>query len=227
VSDTTHDSLLAELRTLDTSHASDAMDKLGITGQCAGLLPLSRGPRLVGRAFTVRYVPVGVEGGTVGDYIDDLAPGTVVVLDNAGRLDTTVWGDLLTAVAARKNLAGTVIDGVCRDSDRAYELGYPVYSKSRWMRTGKDRVRVDGYNVPVSIGGARVEQGDYLLGDADGVVVLPTACAPEIVAAAREIRDAEERIRALVNEGHSLGDARRQFGYHTLQARAVPVEVTR
>jgi 4-hydroxy-4-methyl-2-oxoglutarate aldolase len=219
MSDILSESFMAKLCTLDTSHASDAMDKLGINGQCAGLLPLSRESRLAGRAFTVRYVPVGIDGGTVGDYIDDLEPGTVVVLDNAGRLDTTVWGDLLTAVAARKNLGGTVIDGVCRDSDRACELGYPVYSKSRWMRTGKDRVRADGYNVPVSIGGVRVKHGDYLLGDADGVVVLPASRALEIVDVAREIRDAEEHIRALVNEGHSLSDARRQFGYHTLQAR--------
>ena len=167
------DPTLGPLALLDTSHVSDALDKLGINGQCLGLLPLVRDSRLAGRAFTVRYVPVGTDRGTVGDYIDDLEPGTVVVLDNAGRLDATVWGDLLTATASRRQLAGTVIDGVCRDTDRAVELGYPVYSRSRWMRTGKDRVRVDGYNMPVTIGGVRVEPGDYLLGDADGVVVVP------------------------------------------------------
>src|SRR6266567_1620065 len=159
------DPALGTLALLDTSHVSDALDKLGINGQCTGLLPLVRDSRLAGRAFTVRYVPVGTDRGTVGDYVDDLEPGTVVVLDNAGRLDTTVWGDLLTATASRRQLAGTVIDGVCRDTDRAVELRYPVYSRSRWMRTGKDRIRVDGYNVPVTIGGVRVERGDYLLGD--------------------------------------------------------------
>lgn len=213
------DPALGTLALLDTSHVSDALDKLGINGQCTGLLPLVRDSRLAGRAFTVRYVPVGTDRGTVGDYVDDLEPGTVVVLDNAGRLDTTVWGDLLTATASRRQLAGTVIDGVCRDTDRAVELRYPVYSRSRWMRTGKDRIRVDGYNVPVTIGGVRVERGDYLLGDADGVVVVPTGRATEIIDIAHGIREAEENIRAAVESGHSLADARRQYGYHQLQTR--------
>ena len=208
-----------ELSTLDTSHLSDALDKLGLNGQCAGLLPLDRTVRLVGRAFTVRYVPVGDDGGTVGDYIDDLEPGTVVVLDNAGRLDTTVWGDLLTATASHRGVSGTVIDGVCRDSDCAVELGYPVFSRSRWMRTGKDRVRVDGYNVPVSVGGVRVEQGDWLVGDADGVVSIPVGRVGEVIDIAAGIRDTEDTIRHAVRSGQTLVDARRAHGYHTLQTR--------
>lgn len=213
------DPVLGTLALLGTSHVSDALDKLGINGQCMGLLPLVRDSCLAGRAFTVRYVPVGTDRGTVGDYVDDLEPGTAVVLDNAGRLDATVWGDLLTATASRRQLAGTVIDGVCRDTDRAVELGYPVYSRSRSMRTGKDRVRVDGYNVPVTIGGVRVEPGDYLLGDADGVVVVPAGRASEIIDIAHGIRQAEENIRAAIESGQSLGDARRQYGYHQLQTR--------
>src|SRR5699024_6351851 len=99
----------------------DALDKLGINGQIAGLLPLQRTARMVGRAFTVRYVPITGTDGTVGDYIDELDPGTVVVIENAGRTDVTVWGDLLTSAASQRGVAGTVIDGVCRDSDRAVE----------------------------------------------------------------------------------------------------------
>ncbi|WP_206508963.1 RraA family protein [Rhodococcus sp. BGS-1C] len=208
-----------ELSTLDTSHLSDALDKLGLNGQCAGLLPLDRSVRLVGRAFTVRYVPVGDDGGTVGDYIDDLDPGTVVVLDNAGRLDTTVWGDLLTATAAHRGISGTVIDGVCRDSDCAVDLNYPLFSRSRWMRTGKDRVRVDGYNLPVSVGGVRVEQGDWLVGDADGVVSMPVGRIEEVIDIASGIRDTEDRIRSAVRAGQSLVEARREHGYHALQTR--------
>src|SRR5207245_7999461 len=108
--------------------------------------------------------------GSVGDYIDDVPPGDVVVLDNGGRLDATVWGDILTIMAHRRNLGGTVIHGVCRDVDRSLELNYPIFSRGNYMRTGKDRVQADGYNVPVSLGEVRVVPGQLLLGDADGIV---------------------------------------------------------
>lgn len=206
---------LAELSCTDVS---DAMDRLRIAGQLLGIMPLDRTFRLVGRAWTLRYGPVGLDRGSVGDYIDDLGPGQVVVLDNQSRLDATVWGDLLTSTASRNGVAGTVIDGVCRDVDRSVELGYPIYARGNWMRTGKDRVRVEATGEPVSIGGIRVEAGDWLLGDGDGVVAIPAARAEEVVEAAIEIRDAEERIRRAVGEGSPLRAARERFGYHLLQA---------
>jgi hypothetical protein len=78
---------------LSTSGVSDALDRLAITGQALGIAPIDRSFRLAGRAWTLRYGPVGQDRGTVGDYIDDLGPGDVVVLDNQGRLDATVWGE--------------------------------------------------------------------------------------------------------------------------------------
>ena len=91
------------------------MDRLGIGGQCLGIKPLNSGFRLTGRAFTILYGPSGMPAGTVGDYIDDVEPGRVVVLDNGGRENATVWGDILTMVAHTRKVAGTVIDGACRD----------------------------------------------------------------------------------------------------------------
>ncbi len=213
------DPVLERLRQLGCTTISDALDRLGLNGQCLGIMPLDRKFRLAGRAFTVHYVSVGVERGTVGDYIDELGPGDVVVLDNAGRLDATVWGDLLTYSAHQRGVAGTVIDGVCRDIDRSIELNYSIFSRGNWMRTGKDRVMVAGVNVPVNIGGARVEPGDYLLGDGDGVVVIPAAKAPEILAVAQEIYKAEEAIRAEIASGVGLKEARARVAYFDLQRR--------
>src|SRR5436309_2981280 len=121
---------------LDTATLSDALDKLGISGQCYRIKPRSSSFRMAGRAYTLLYGPAGSPPGTVGDYIDDVPPGSVVVLDNGGRDDTTVWGDILTEIAHRRGIAGTVIDGVCRDVSLCLELGYPVYSRDHWMRTG-------------------------------------------------------------------------------------------
>src|SRR5687768_12506118 len=204
---------------LDTTSLSDALDRLGIAGQCLNIKPLDHAFRLTGRAFTILYGPAGKPAGTVGDYIDEVEPGSVVVLDNGGRENATVWGDILTWVAHRRGVAGTVIDGACRDTYLARELAYPIYSRSYSMRTGKDRVQVEAVNGPVNIGDARVDGGDILRGDADGVLVIPRAHEDAVLAAAEEIDAVEQRIRAAINAGQTLTEARKALGYHQLQTR--------
>lgn len=211
--------IIEALRGLETPTVSDAMDRLGIAGQCLGIMPIDRSFRLVGAAFTVKYVPAYEPGATVGDFVDDLGPGQVAVLDNGGRLDATVWGDIMTIVASRLGLEGTVIDGVCRDVDRALELDYPLFTRGHWMRTGKDRVQLESINDVVEIGGVRVAPGDLLLGDANGIVALPSDRAEEIVSVALDIEATEEAIRADVRTGTALRDARAKSGYHRLQTR--------
>src|ERR1700682_3204256 len=115
---------------LDTTALSDAMDRLGIPGQCLGIKPLDHGMCLAGRAFTILYGPSGKPSGTVGDYIDDVPAGDVVGLGNGARKIATVWGDILTLVAHQRGLGGTVIDGACRDTHLALELRYPIFSRS-------------------------------------------------------------------------------------------------
>jgi len=213
------DTLAEDLKAIGVTTLSDALDRLAIDGQCLGLMPFDRSMAFAGRAFTIRMVPVGISGGSVGDYIDEVAPGQVVVLDNNGCLDATVWGDILTLVAHGKGVAGTVIDGVCRDIGRSIELGYPIFARANTMRTGKDRVTADAFNVPVQVAGVRVEPGDWIVGDDDGVVVVPAARAEEVLRVAREIAEAEERIRAAVLGGSRLDEARKAARYHALQTR--------
>jgi 4-hydroxy-4-methyl-2-oxoglutarate aldolase len=204
---------------LDTSTISDALDRLGIAGQCLNIKPRDPRFRVTGRAFTMLYNPVGKPAGTVGDFIDDVPPGSVVAIDNGGRENATVWGDILTEIAHRRGIAGTVIDGACRDTALCLELGYPVFSKSYSMRTGKDRVQLDGTNIIVNIGDARVAPGDILRGDADGVVAIPRQHEAEVLATAEAIATAEEAIRKSVRGGKRLDEARKEFGYHQLQTK--------
>jgi regulator of RNase E activity RraA len=208
-----------DLKAIGVTTLSDALDRLGIDGQCLGVMPFDRGMAFAGPAFTIRMVPAGLSGGSVGDYIDDVEPGQVVVLDNNGRLDATVWGDILTLVAHGKGVAGTVIDGVCRDIGRSIELGYPIFARANTMRTGKDRVTADAYNVPVQVAGVRVEPGDWLIGDGDGVITIPAVRLGEVLQVAREIAAAEETIRAAVLNGSRLDQAREAARYHALQTR--------
>ncbi|WP_072803243.1 RraA family protein [Rhodococcoides yunnanense] len=207
------------LLTTSTATLADALDKIGRDGCLLDIVPLADGQRVSGRAFTVRYVAAGNPPGTVGDYLDDVEPGQVVVLDNNARTDCTVWGDILTAIADTKGVAGTVIDGVCRDASRALDLGYPIYSRGRYMRTGKDRVEVAAVQEPVDIAGVKIHPGDLIVGDDDGVVVIPRDIEEEVLRIAAEIDAREDRILAAVLDGASLGEARAQQGYHTLQRK--------
>lgn len=213
------DELIRNLGLLSTPTVSDALDRLGIRGQAYGIRAMDEALTMCGRAWTLRYQPVGRDGGTVGDYVDDVPPGCVLVLDNGGRSDATVWGDILTMMASRRGIAGTVIDGVCRDTRRAREIGYPIYARGHWMRTGKDRVAMVASEVPVTIGGVLVSPGDPVLGDADGIVVVPRSMEREVLDAALAIEKAENEIRASVSAGSRLDEARRQRGYHQLQSR--------
>lgn len=213
------ESNLTRAARLDTTSISDALDRLGIAGQCLNIKPLEWTFQVTGRAYTILYGPSAAPSGTVGDYIDDVEPGGVVVLDNGGRENATVWGDILTWVATRRGVAGTIIDGACRDTRLARELRYPIFSRSYSMRTGKDRVQVEAVNGVVNIGDARVAPGDLLRGDADGVLVIPRAHEDAVLAAAEEIDATEQKIRHAVNEGKTLAEARRELGYHALQTR--------
>jgi 4-hydroxy-4-methyl-2-oxoglutarate aldolase len=210
---------VARAAKLDTASLSDALDKLGIAGQCYRIKPRDHSFRMAGRAWTLLYGPAGNPPGTVGDYIDDVPPGSVIVLDNGGRENATVWGDILTEIAHRRGIAGTLIDGICRDTQLCRELGYPIFSKDHWMRTGKDRVQVEATGVPVNIGDARVAPGDLVKGDADGVVVIPREHEDKVLATAEAIEAAENRIREAVRGGLRLDEARKQFRYHQLQTR--------
>ena len=212
--------LVALFAGLDTPGVSDAMDKLGLHGQALGIMPLTNYSKaVVGPAFTVKYVPASNPPGTVGDFIDDVAPGDVIVIDNDGRTDCTVWGDIMTQYAGMRGIAATVIDGVCRDVSKAIVDNYPMFSAGRFMRTGKDRVQVESVNSTVSIGTVRVASRDIVVADANGVVIVPRARARQVAETAQKIEEIETRIREQIALGKSLGEARSSLGYHKLQTK--------
>lgn len=207
-----------QARTLTTAEISDALDAFNLPGSALGIRPIAGPAKLFGLAFTVRFAPIDrFAPGTVGDFLESLKPGTVAVLDNGGRLDCTVWGGIMSQLAAHKQLAGTVIHGVCRDTAEADDAGYPLYANGRFMRTGKDRVQVEGYEQPVMLGDVRVCPGDLVVGDADGVVVVPRQRMEQVLKKALETRAVEEQILAAALSGMALTEARKKFKYHSLQ----------
>ncbi|KFZ08850.1 hypothetical protein V502_09103 [Pseudogymnoascus sp. VKM F-4520 (FW-2644)] len=212
--------LVALFTDLDTPGVSDALDKLGIPGQVCNIMPLTNYKKVtVGPAFTVRYVPASEPPESVCDFIDDVAIGDVVVIDNGGRTDCTVWGDIMTQYAGLRGIAGSVIDGVCRDVSRALADEYPLFTAGRWMRTGKDRVQMGGVNESIGIGKVRVKPRDIVVADANGVVIVPRDRAREVAEVARRIEKSEAGIRGKIADGTTIAKAREELGYHTLQRK--------
>lgn len=211
--------LIAAIKKMDTASISDAMDKLGVPCGLLGIQAVVEGRKICGDAFTVHYIPCGMEKGNVGDFIDDVEPGQVVVIDNGGRLYCTVWGDIMTYTAKAKGIEGTLIDGVCRDVNGIKELGYGIYTKGKYMVTGKERVTVDAVNVPVAVSSVQVRPGDIILGDDSGALVIPIEKAEEVLKMAQHIEEVEQKIIAEVTAGSSLKGAREKLGYHKLQSK--------
>lgn len=209
--------IIEAYKKLDVPSISDAMDKLKLQGGLLGIKPIVADTYICGQAFTIHYVPCGAVKGTVGDFIDDILPGEVAVIDNNGRQDCTVWGDIMSIYATQKGIAGTVIDGVCRDINVIRQLKYPIYTKGTYMVTGKDRVYVDRINEPVGISGVQVNPGDLIVGDNTGVVVVPFAYVQQVLQTAQEIERKEQMIVEKVKQGMPLKQARKETGYHTLQ----------
>jgi regulator of RNase E activity RraA len=212
-------SVVDGFKALDTTCVSDALDRLGLQGGLEGIKPIVEGATICGTAFTVRYVPCGAVKGNVGDFLDDVEPRQVVVIDNGGRTYCTVWGDLMALVASKRGVGGTVIDGVCRDIPAIKKIKYPIFTKGHYMVTGKDRVEVDGINVPVAVSGVQIKPGDIVLGDDTGVVVIPQEKAEEVLEVAKGIAEKESLIEKEVLAGKTLREARASVNYHHLQTK--------
>lgn len=202
---------------MTTSAVSDALDMLGVAGQLSGVRAMVPGARCLGPAYTVTFEPVTDPGdGAAADYLEDVPAGAVVVLDNAGRTDCTVWGDLLTAFAGLRGVAGTVVWGAARDRAECVRTGYPLFAAAGWMRTGKGRVRRAAVGVPVDVGGVRIEPGDVVVADDDGAVCVPAALWPRVRELAEEVERREAAIKDALVAGIPLAEARRRNRYSDL-----------
>ena len=185
------------LEQVSAANLSDALHRGGVLD---GLKPLFKGIRLVGRALTVRTYP--------GDWakpveaIDMAEKGDVIVVD-AGGVGPALWGELATHSAVQRGLAGVVIDGAMRDTHDISQLAFPAFSRLIMPNAGEPK-GFGEIGVPVTIGNRKVETGDWILGDDDGVVVLPKAMATEYGNRAMDVLERENRIRQEIKEGSTL-----------------------
>lgn len=211
--------ILEAFRQLDTTSVSDAMDRYGICGALNGISPVTQGTILCGQAFTVSVVPCSGGKDAPVEYLDLVDPDMVVVIDNSGRTDCTVWGDLMSIIAMRNGVAGTLIDGVCRDIAPIRKMRYPIFTKGVNMVTGKQRVYTREIMVPIRVSGVRIEPGDLILADDSGALAIPIDRVEEVLTAAQEIDYKEKLIEDMIREGKTLKEAREATGYRRLQSK--------
>jgi len=218
--------LIDELKEFSTPEISDALNTLRVIGGCQGIKTVVPGKKIVGPAVTVRKLPADAvnpkKGG--GDYLDVAKKGDVIVIDNGGRMDCTVFGDILASACKQAGIEGTVIYGLCRDVELLKTIEYPVFSKGTYMQTGKDMTQYDAINIPVGIYDVLVEPGDIIFADDSGVLAIPQEIVEKVLGAAREINEAEGLIKRSVDKGldtedaHlSLSEAREKYKYFDLQ----------
>jgi len=134
---------------------------------------------------------------TLTGAIAGAGPDDVIVVANGGRIDVSSWGGIVSLGAAVRSVRGVITDGACRDMGQARELrcprpgrnrrrpaclaqNYPLFSRGRFMRTGKDRVRLAAIGTPVTVSGIEIQPGALVCADADGVVAVPAAEAERI-----------------------------------------------
>ncbi|RRO07644.1 RraA family protein [Pectobacterium aquaticum] len=205
-----------------TATVSDALDMLNINnGLGSAINPLQFGMRCVGPAFTLQVEAVQPgESGKAADYIDDVAEGDVIIIANRGVTEVTVWGDILSRLAVRKGIAGTVIDGSCRDADGIAASGYPVFSRAVYMKSGKGRTMLKAINVPVNIGETTVTPGDIICADSSGVVVIPQDKLAQVEELVSEILTMETQVEDLVEKGMTLKAAREKLNYNRYGLKA-------
>lgn len=185
------------LEMVSAANLSDALHRGGVI---QGIRPLYPGIRMVGRAVTVRTYP--------GDWakpvqaIDLAEPGDIIVID-VGGTGPAIWGELATHSAVQQKVGGVVIDGAIRDTPEIIAMKFPAFSRLVMPNAGEPK-GFGEIGVPITVGNVRVEPGDWLLGDDDGVVVLPKSIAVEYANRSMDVLEKENRIREEIKEGSTL-----------------------
>lgn len=179
---------------------SDALGKRGAMDH--EMRPRSANSRMAGPAFTVQVHTADIL--MVSKALSECPSGSVLVIDGHGERNTALWGGITTMLALKKGLAGVVVDGAIRDLADIRGSKLPVFARSVVANAGGAEY-AGHLQVAVSCGGQVVTPGDWLVGDDDGVVVIPLARLNEAVETAARIVAAEKRIVKAIRAGQDLG----------------------
>jgi regulator of RNase E activity RraA len=223
----TDDELFAIARQeLFTAVVGDVMDKLALQRQFLRpeIQPLRYDMVVIGRAMTVLEADVFTEAssgsanplmskpfGLMLEALDDLKPGEVYLCTGASPT-YALWGELMSTRARLLGAAGAVVDGYSRDTQGILSMGFPTFSWGRFAQDQGPRGKVLDFRVPLEIGGVRVEPGDIVFGDIDGVCIVPRRAEQDVFTAALEKARGEKRVKTAIESGMSAVEAFKKFG---------------
>jgi regulator of RNase E activity RraA len=202
--------LIRSLSVFDTSKLSDILDDLGCrASMTATVKPLWEGLKVCGPAVTVEAVPStsSSTGPKLFEAIDSCRKGDVIVVGVNEDISCDSWGGLVTRCAIAREVAGVVTDGPARDYKEIKESRFPVFSKGLVPTSPKGRRIYTDFNIPIICGGVRVNPQDIILGDDDGVVVIPKEKVSIVRDIAVRASQAEQAIIKAIEQGAPAKEA--------------------
>jgi 4-hydroxy-4-methyl-2-oxoglutarate aldolase len=210
--------LVERLGRLYSAVVADTLDRLGIreNAMAPRIRPLYPTARLAGFAATVQCVEVDGPPARREDWykreleaVDALAPGDVMVVSTCSGC---YWGELLATASRYRGARGIVVDAYTRDTLALIEMEFPTFAAGISPQDSLGRIEADTVGVPVESGGITVHPGDLVLGDHDGVVVVPSAAAEEVLTLAEQKVTGENLVRQKLAEGMPVSEAFRTYG---------------
>ena len=204
---------IARLRELGAATVYEAQGAFGALD--SGIKPIDGTSRVAGPAVTVDARPA--DNLILHHAVLQAQPGDVLVVDAKGFVEAGPWGDVLTVLAQKRGIAGLIINGAVRDANTIIELGFPVFCRGLSIKsTGKQQAgRV---NVPICIGDTPIQPGDIIVGDRDGVCVVPRNGVERAIAMSEQREAKEEVMRRAIEQGANtvelmnLGETLKRLG---------------
>ena len=211
---------------LFTALVGDVLDKMGYFHQFLpqNLKPLDSGMVVIGRAMPVLEADVFAGAsedsnnsllnrpfGLMFEALDQLSKDEVYVC-TGGSYTYALWGGLMTTRALKVGAAGAVVNGFSRDTNEILKLNFPVFSAGTYAQDQGPRGKVIDYRIAIEIGGVKINPGDIIYGDRDGVIIVPCELERDVFHAAIEKARGEKQVKKALEEGMTTVEAFRRFG---------------
>ena len=210
--------LLERYEQLYTGAINDVLREFCLMDQAlpGHILPLREYRTVAGIAFTVKSAPSTKVQGEMEfrtQMLDEMHENAFVIWDTSKDEKSTSWGGVMTETAKKKKIKAACLDGRIRDTHQILEAEFPVFYKYRSSNGSLGRCLITHYQIPVEIGSVIIKPGDIVLGDVDGVLVVPRDIAYDVLVRAEEIKENEKKIFGWVKEGQSAKDITDKGGY--------------